>query len=115
MAGFIRKRDAVPRVTWQEGAMGRASRRVVLLVAAGVLAAGLGGVAATWAAAAVPATGPAPAALTLGSSPSFNVLFGVSAVSGSAAWAVGNDSSLDNPGASRTLVLRWNGTAWSKI
>jgi len=39
----------------------------------------------------------------------------VSAVSGSDAWAVGNDSSLDNPGASRTLVLHWNGTAWSKI
>lgn len=34
--------------------MGRAGRRVVIVVAAGVLAAGLGGMAATGAAAAVP-------------------------------------------------------------
>jgi hypothetical protein len=44
-----------------------------------------------------------------------NYLEGVSAVSGSDAWAVGNYSSYVDPGASRTLVLHWNGTAWSKV
>ncbi len=89
--------------------MGRASRRVVILVAAGVLAAGPGGMAATGAAAAVPATGQASAALTLSSNP---VLFGVSAVSGSDVWAVGRQNST---GVFKTLILHWNGTAWSKV
>ena len=89
--------------------MGRASRRVVILVAAGGLAAGLGGMAATGAAAAVPATGRASAAVALSSNP---VLFGVSAVSGSDAWAVGRQNST---GVFKTLILHWNGTAWSKV
>jgi hypothetical protein len=89
--------------------MGRAGRRVILLVAAGVLAAGLGGMAATGAAATAPTTGQASAALTLSSNP---VLFGVSAVSGSDAWAVGRQNST---GVFKTLILHWNGTAWSKV
>jgi hypothetical protein len=100
---------AVPRVAWEVGAMGRASRRVVILVAVGVLAVGLGGMAATGAAAAVPATGHASAAVALSSNP---VLFGVSAVSGSDAWAVGRQNST---GVFKTLILHWNGTAWSKV
>jgi hypothetical protein len=44
-----------------------------------------------------------------------NVLEGVSATSGSDAWAVGNYSSYDTPGRSRTLVLHWDGTAWSTV
>jgi hypothetical protein len=39
----------------------------------------------------------------------------VSATSGSDAWAVGNYSSYDTPGRSRTLVLHWDGTAWSTV
>jgi hypothetical protein len=77
-------------------------------MAAGVLAAGLG-MAATGAAAAVPATGRASAAVALSSWP---VLFGVSAVSGSDAWAVGRQNST---GVFKTLILHWNGTAWSKV
>ena len=83
--------------------MGRVGRRVVLLVAAGGLAAGLGGMAAAGAAAAVPATGRASAALTSSSSPSFNELYGVSAVSGSNAWAVGRQNST---GVFKTLIVR---------
>ena len=92
--------------------MGRVGRRVVLLVAAGGLAAGLGGMAASGAAAAVPATGRASAALTSSSSPSFNELYGVSAVSGSNAWAVGRQNST---GVFKTLILHWNGAAWSTV
>jgi hypothetical protein len=45
---------------------------------------------------------------------SFSVLDGVSAVSASDAWAVGNYSS--NKGiTSSTLILRWNGTDWTKV
>ena len=100
VAGCIGEMSAVPRVTWEVGAVGRASRRVVILVAVGVLAAGLGGMAATGAAAAVPATGQASAAVALSSNP---VLFGVSAVSGSDAWAVGRQNST---GVFKTLILR---------
>jgi hypothetical protein len=89
--------------------MGRASRRVVILVAIGVLAVGPGGMAATGAAAAVPTTGRASAALTVGSN---GVLFGVSAVSRSDAWAVGVQSV---SGVFKTLILHWDGTAWSKV
>jgi hypothetical protein len=42
-----------------------------------------------------------------------NLLEGVDATSSSNAWAVGEDTSADAPGRSRTLVLHWNGTAWS--
>jgi hypothetical protein len=41
-----------------------------------------------------------------------NQLNGVSAVSGSSAWAVGYD---DNASAPRTLVLHWNGISWSTV
>jgi hypothetical protein len=64
MAGCTRETDAAPHVTWEEGAMGCASRVVVILVAAGVLAVILGGVAATGTAGAAPTTGQASAALT---------------------------------------------------
>lgn len=39
----------------------------------------------------------------------------MSAIPGSDAWAVGDDSSYANPGRSRTLVLHWDGTAWTQI
>lgn len=42
-----------------------------------------------------------------------NGLHGVSAVSGSDAWAVGNYSSYYEPYVSDTLILHWNGTAWT--
>jgi hypothetical protein len=45
---------------------------------------------------------------------SFSVLDGVSAVSASDAWAVGNYSS--NKGSTdSTLILRWNGTKWTQV
>jgi hypothetical protein len=44
-----------------------------------------------------------------------NGLTGVSAVSGGDAWAVGNSSSYDNPYVIDTLILHWNGTAWTKV
>ena len=44
--------------------------------------------------------------------PGDNALYGVSAVSASDAWAVGY-SSIN--GAAHTLILHWNGTAWSKV
>jgi hypothetical protein len=45
---------------------------------------------------------------------SFNVLDGVSAVSASDAWAVGNYSSNKGLTAS-TLILRWNGKDWTRV
>jgi hypothetical protein len=42
-----------------------------------------------------------------------NVLIGVSAVSRGEAWAVGGYE-VGTSGRFRTLILRWNGTAWSK-
>src|SRR5260221_5704491 len=89
--------------------MGRASSRAVIVVAAGVLAVGLGGMTATGATATAPTTGRASAALTLSSNP---VLFGVSAVSRSDAWAVGRQNST---GVFKTLIMHWNGAAWSKV
>ena len=44
--------------------------------------------------------------------PGDNALYGVSAVSASDAWAVGY-SSIN--GVEHTLILHWNGTAWSKV
>ena len=89
--------------------MGRANRRAVIVVAAGVLAVGLGGMTATGATATAPTTGQASAALTLSSNP---VLFGVSAVSRSDAWAVGRQNST---GVFKTLIMHWNGAAWSTV
>jgi hypothetical protein len=48
-------------------------------------------------------------------SPLVNELAGVSAVSGSDAWAVGSSSSSLNPNVIDTLILRWNGTAWTQV
>jgi hypothetical protein len=44
-------------------------------------------------------------------SPRSNILRGVAAISARNAWAVGN--SADSSNNSQTLILRWNGTAWS--
>ncbi|MDP9329709.1 MAG: hypothetical protein M3P11_03560 [Actinomycetota bacterium] len=45
-----------------------------------------------------------------------NALYGVSAFSSSDVWAVGSQSSSNEPGSpSYTLVLHWNGTKWSKV
>jgi len=44
--------------------------------------------------------------------PGYDILFGVSATCGSNAWAVGYY--LTASGSSRTLVLHWNGTSWSR-
>jgi hypothetical protein len=44
----------------------------------------------------------------------FNYLYGVSAKSASDAWAVGYTDN-GTTGAIETLVLHWNGTAWSKV
>jgi hypothetical protein len=40
---------------------------------------------------------------------------GVSARSGSDAWAVGFDSSYYTPDVEDTLTLHWNGTAWTQV
>src|SRR5258707_15153418 len=90
--------------------MGPARRRVVILVAAGVLAAGLGGVAATGAAGAAPAAGQAPA-LTPNPSLTYNFLEGGSAVSGSDAWAVGRDGG-KKTGAFKRVGLPLNRNTW---
>ncbi len=89
----------------------RSAAGVAALAAAAVLV--TGGIAAPAGAAAAP-TGQASAALTPNPSSTYNFLQGVSAVSGSDAWAVGsyNDTTT---GASKTLILHWNGTAWSKV
>jgi hypothetical protein len=45
--------------------------------------------------------------------PASNLLEGVSAVSATDVWAVGYSDNSFN-GEARTLILHWNGTAWSK-
>jgi len=72
------------------------------------------GIAAPAGAGAAPATGRAWARVTPNPSPTYNFLAGVSAVSRSDAWAVGsyNDATT---GASKTLILHWNGTAWRQV
>jgi len=47
-------------------------------------------------------------------SPRFNILYGVSADSGTDAWAVGEFLNTRNS-TYDTLVLHWDGTAWSKV
>ena len=42
----------------------------------------------------------------------FNELFGVAATSSTNAWAVGNYQHQEQTPPSRTLIERWNGTAW---
>jgi hypothetical protein len=44
-----------------------------------------------------------------------NQLTGVSAVSGTSAWAVGDYSPNPSGGPQRTLILGWDGTAWSQV
>jgi hypothetical protein len=73
------------------------------------------GIAAPAGAGAAPAAGRAWAPVTPNPSPSLNLLAGVSAVSGSDAWAVGSSSSSLNPNVIDTLILRWNGTAWTQV
>ena len=45
---------------------------------------------------------------------SFSGLSGVAAVSASSAWAVGSTSTSAG-GSGKTLILRWNGTAWKQV
>jgi hypothetical protein len=91
-------------------ARGRAG---ALLAAAG-LSAGLGaGLPATGAAARpLPAAGRSAPAIDPSSR--YNVLTSVSADSASDAWAVGSYLS-DVTGIRDTLILHWNGTAWSRV
>jgi Bacterial Ig-like domain (group 3) len=91
--------------------LARSAAGVAALAAAAVLV--TGGIAAPAGAGAAPPTGQAPA-LTPNPSLTYNFLQGVSAVSGSDAWAVGsyNDTTT---GASKTLILHWNGTAWRQV
>jgi hypothetical protein len=44
----------------------------------------------------------------------YNELFGVDALSGRSVWAVGY-SNIANYGSERSLILRWNGTAWQIV
>ena len=90
-----------------------AGRRASFLAAVAALGAGLCAVAASPAAQAAPTVGRAPAALTPNPGSKFNELFGVSAVSATDAWAVGDF--INSTGGPRTLVLHWNGTAWSQV
>jgi hypothetical protein len=96
-------------------------RRYLPRSAAGVAAAAAAAVvvtaeiAAPAGAGAAPATGHAWAPVTPNPSPTYNFLAGVSAVSRSDAWAVGNYSSTLNPYVSATLILHWDGTAWTKV
>ena len=92
-------------------------RRYLPRSAAAVAAAAVvvtAGIAAPAGAGAAPATGRAWARVTPNPSPTYNFLAGVSAVSRSDAWAVGsyNDATT---GASKTLILHWNGTAWRQV
>jgi hypothetical protein len=51
-------------------------------------------------------------ALPAGPGGPFDALYGVRAVSATSAWAVG---AFNNGTALRSLVLRWNGTAWKQV
>jgi len=85
---------------------------VAALAAAAVVV--TGGIAAPAGAGAAPAAGRAWAPVTPNPSLTYNFLQGVSAVSARDAWAVGsyNDTTT---GASKTLILHWNGTAWRQV
>src|SRR5438105_4684771 len=61
-----------------------------------------------------PANASPPAPLSPNPSSTENLLFGVSTVSPTDAWAVG-DYVDDATGHRDTLILHWNGTAWSQI
>jgi hypothetical protein len=61
-----------------------------------------------------PANASPPAPLSPNPSSTENLLFGVSAVSPTDAWAVG-DYIDDVTGHRDTLIVHWNGTAWSQI
>ena len=93
----------------------RSAAGVAALAVAVVLV--TGGAAAPAGAGAAPAID-APAPVTPSPSSAFpvrdSVLNGVSAVSGSGAWAVGYETGTGAL-ASTTLILHWNGTAWSPV
>lgn len=44
-----------------------------------------------------------------------NELYGVAALSPVSVWAVGGDDVTSASGPAQTLVLRWNGTSWSRV
>jgi hypothetical protein len=96
--------------------LSRSAAGMAALAAAVVLV--NGGIAAPAGAGAARTIGHARAPLTLNPSSTFkvmdSVLHGVSAVSGSNAWAVGSYTDTSAL-ASKTLILHWNGTAWSKV
>src|SRR5438128_10930112 len=71
-----------------------------------ILVACVASMISTQVAGAVPATIPNPSA-------TWNELKGVDALSKSDVWAVG-DYLNDTAGAYQTLVIHWNGTAWSQ-
>ena len=80
---------------------------VLCALGAGLPAAGAG-------AAARPAAGRPASAGPVGPSATYNMLTSVSADSASDAWAVGSYIS-DTTGVRDTLILHWNGTAWSRV
>ena len=91
-----------------------ASRQASLLAAVAVLGVGLSAAAASAPAQAAPAMSRAVAALNPNPSSTDNELFGVSAVSGTDAWAVGRYTN-NTTHVVDTLVLHWNGAAWSRV
>ena len=90
--------------------MGRSPSRAVCVIA---LAALLGAVSATHAAQAAPRIAPRAPALSPNPSSTINELHGVSAVSATDAWAVG-DYVNNTTSADDTLILHWSGTSWSR-
>ncbi len=88
--------------------MTRVSRKRILLTLIAVLSASLPAAAASTAAQAAPATGQPPAIPVFSGS-----LGGVSATSPADAWAVGDQCPTCNN--STTLILHWNGTAWTRV
>jgi hypothetical protein len=88
----------------------RASRRVLILVAAAAVSAvSPAGIAGPAGAARVPQVPVRPAAAAFSLRGGLN---GVAAVSSTSAWAVGYAGKASAP---RILLLRWNGTAWSRV
>jgi hypothetical protein len=93
--------------------MGRSPSRAVCVVALAALLDGVCATAGTQAARAAPRMAPRAPALSPNPSSTGNFLSGVSAVSATDAWAVGYYD--NSSGVGDTLILHWNGTAWSKV
>ena len=96
--------------------MTNAGGRTAVVGAAAVLSAVLGLPATGAGAVPWPRPGP-PRAVTagpVGPSSTYNTLTSVSADSASDAWAVGSYAN-NNTGVRDTLILHWNGTAWSRV